>query len=113
MPSKQTDLTDKAKLSHRARIIQALVNFCRCKKPLVEEDGSRAAIGDSLDMWTEGRRTAQATTKPQSSLDTRCIFYLGNQQLPLETRLFCFCRPCKAKEHVENVHLRHLNAPVH
>jgi len=47
---------------------------------------------------------------PQSSLNTQCTFYPGNQQLPLETRLFCFCRPRKAREHIENVHLRYLNA---
>ena len=32
MPSKQTGLTDKAKLDHRIRAIQALVDFCKVQE---------------------------------------------------------------------------------
>jgi hypothetical protein len=105
MPSKQTDLTDKAKLDHRIRTIQALVDFCK-----VQEAPRRRRWPPSRDWGFVGHcgpRDAEAPKpppNPQSSLNTQCIFYLGNQQLPLETRLFCFCRPRKAREHVENVH---------
>jgi hypothetical protein len=111
MPSKQTDLTDKAKLDHRIRTIQALVDFCK-----VQETPRRRRWPPSRDWGLVGHcgpRDAEAPKSlpnPQSSLNTQCIFYLGNQQLPLETRFFCFCRPRKAREHVENVYLRHINA---
>jgi hypothetical protein len=48
---------------------------------------------------------------PQSYLNTQCIFCLGNTMLPVGPRFFVgFCRLRKAREHVENVHLRSLGA---
>jgi hypothetical protein len=37
---------------------------------------------------------------------TQCLFCLGDTRLPHESRIFCFSRPRKAREHVERQHLR-------
>jgi hypothetical protein len=41
-------------------------------------------------------------------LNTQCILRLGNLDIPnLDAQFFCFCRPHKVLEHVENEHLRY------
>jgi hypothetical protein len=105
------DPTDAVFEDHRIRTIQALVDFCK-----VQEAPRRRRLPSSCDWGLVahcGPGKAEAPKpppNPQSCLTTQCIFYLRNPKLPLETQLFCFCRPRKAREHVENVHLRHLNA---
>jgi hypothetical protein len=62
MPSKQTDLTDKAKLDHRIRTIQALVDFCK-----VQEAPRRRRWPPSRDRGLVGRcglRDAEAPKPP-------------------------------------------------
>ena len=106
-----TGLTDEAKLDHRICTIQALVDFCK-----VQEAPRRRRLPPNRDWGLVAHcglgevEAPRPPPNPQSCLNTQCIFCLGNQQLRPETRFFCFCRPRKAREHVENVHLRHLNA---
>jgi hypothetical protein len=105
-----TVLTDEAKLGYRICTIRALVEFCK-----VEEIPRRKRMPPSRDWGLVNPETSEAEplkpqSPPQSCLNTQCIFCLGSPELPLEIRVFCFCRPRKAREHVERMHLRFLKA---
>jgi hypothetical protein len=97
-------------LDRRIRTIQALVDFC-----MVQGAPQRRRSPRSRDWGLpgDGESSEAEVPKPppipQTCLNTQCIFCVGNLELLVKLRFFGFCRPRKAREHVENIHLRHLN----
>jgi hypothetical protein len=103
-------LTDEATLDRRICTIQALVNFCKVQGARQRRRSPPSRDwGLTRDCEPSEAEVPKPRPIPQSCLNTQCIFCLGNLELPAESQFFCFCRPRKAREHVENVYLRHLN----
>jgi Protein of unknown function (DUF3435) len=110
------ELSDEANLDLRIRTIKALVNFCR-----LQETSQRKRIPPNRDwgLVNVDQSDEVALPNPQPlpaiCLNTQCIFCLGNLNLSPESRFFGFCRPRKAREHVDKQHLQWLGAeePVH
>jgi hypothetical protein len=59
---------------------------------------------------TKDKKIPELQQFPMICSSTQCLFYLGDTRLPHESRIFCFSRPRKAREHVERQHLQFFNA---
>jgi hypothetical protein len=104
-------LTEEARLDRRIRTIKAMVTFCRVRQaPRQKRSSSSRGWGVVKKDEAEDEKIPQPQQFPTICSSTQCLFCLGDTRLPLESRIFCFSRPRKAREHVERQHLQFFNA---
>ncbi|KAG1884939.1 hypothetical protein F4604DRAFT_1918608 [Suillus subluteus] len=110
------------RLEERRQIVEAVCEPCalseeqdhgrrveaiHARVALSKRQESRYCRVDSLPVETKllGDKDSLELPIPLVCLPTQCIFCLGNKALPLEQRLFTFCRKIKMMEHIERAHL--------
>ena len=104
-------LTEETRLDRRIQTIKAMVKFCRVrhaprqKRSIPSRDWGVAEKDETVD-----EKMPELQQFPLICSSTQCLFCLGDTRLPHESRIFCFSRPRKAREHVERQHLRFFNA---
>jgi Protein of unknown function (DUF3435) len=104
-------LTEEARLDRRIQTIKAMVKFCRIRQaPRQKRSMPSRDWGVVEKDETEDEKIPELRQFPIICSSTQCLFRLGDTQLSHESRIFCFSRPRKAREHVERQHLQFFNA---
>jgi hypothetical protein len=104
-------LTEEARLDRRILTIKAMVEFRRVRQaPRQKRSMPSGDWGVVKNEETKDKKIPELQQFPMICSSTQCLFCLGDTRLPHESRIFCFSRPRKAREHVERQHLRFFNA---
>jgi hypothetical protein len=109
MCNEPSHLNEEASLQRRIGTIEALVTYCRVReaprqRPIPCRDWG--IVDQEPDQELEQGPASAPDLFPMICTSTQCLFCLGNTGLSFESRTFCFSRPRKAREHVEQKHLR-------
>jgi Protein of unknown function (DUF3435) len=110
MCNEPSHLNEEASLQRRIGTIEALVVYCRVREAPRQRRPTPCRdwgiVDQESDLELEQGPVSAPDLFPMICTSTQCLFCLGNTGLSFESRTFCFSRPRKAREHVEQKHLR-------
>src|SRR5436305_2907406 len=86
-----------------------MVEFCRVRQAPRQKRSMPSGDWGVVKNETE-KKIPELQQFPMICSSMQCLFCLGDTRLPHESRIFCFSRPRKAREHIERLYLRFFNA---
>ncbi len=105
MCNEPSHLNEEVRLQQRISTIEAMIAYCRVREASRQRSMPCRDWG-IVDQEPDQEPASAPDLFPMICTSTQCLFCLGDTGLSFESRSFCFSRPRKAREHVEQQHLR-------
>ncbi|KAF2194980.1 hypothetical protein K469DRAFT_698544 [Zopfia rhizophila CBS 207.26] len=95
------DLTEPGNLNQRIELIRTLTKLCSRR-----EARRRSTIPCSSGAVVKQEDVAVLSSLPLECDPRQCLFCIGDERLPIPQRTFCWSRPAKMMDHIEDHHLK-------
>jgi hypothetical protein len=96
------DLTELGNLDQRIQFIRALTKLCS------RREAQRLGTVPFSEAVLKQKETVELSLLPLEYDSRQCLFCVGDERLPLSQRMFCWSRPAKMMDHIEDHHLKRL-----
>lgn len=97
------DLTESDNLDQRIDRIREMTKLCSRR-----EARRRNVASSSGRLEVVAEDTVSLFSLPLECNPSQCLFCIGDERLPPEHRTFCWSRPAKMMDHIEDQHLKSL-----
>ncbi|KAF2174706.1 hypothetical protein K469DRAFT_685751 [Zopfia rhizophila CBS 207.26] len=97
------DLTEPGNLNQRIELIRTLTKLCSRR-----EARRRSTIPCSSEAVVKQEDVAVFSSLPLECDPRQCLFCIGDERLPFPQQTFCWSRPAKMMDHIEDHHLKRL-----
>lgn len=94
------DLDEPGALDRRIELIRLMQELCG------RREVPRRGTAPNPGLLQYKKEEENAAFAPPLECDSRqCLFCIGDESMPVSQRMFCYSRPAKMMDHIENVHL--------